>query len=76
MPPEWLERPFKGGRFPHEAIVLRWTHAIKEKADKLLGTHKKTGYLKAGVVGPNDSYVIAVNGFSRCRPAGLTRRTK
>lgn len=47
---------------PHEAILLRWTAAIKEKAEKLLGKDGTYGYLSKGVVGPNDAYVIAVNG--------------
>lgn len=42
--------------FPHEAILLRWTAAIKEKTEKL------NGYLEKGIVSPDDSYVIAVNG--------------
>lgn len=40
--------------FPHEAILLRWTAAIKEKAEKLLGNPEKNvlGYLKKGVCRP------------------------
>ena len=50
--------------FPNEQILLRWTSAIKEKANKLLGKNggQKNGYLASGVVAPDDAYVIAVNG--------------
>ncbi len=63
VPEKWLRRePIHTN--PHEAILLRWTAAIKEKAEKLLGNREKniSGYLQNGVVDPNDSYVIAVNG--------------
>lgn len=36
---------------------------FKEKAEKLLGNPAKPGYLKKGVVSPDDAYVIAVNGY-------------
>jgi type I restriction enzyme S subunit len=42
-------------------MLLRWTSAIKEKSEKLLGGQCRTGYLEKGIVGPRDSYVIAVN---------------
>ena len=64
IPQDWLDQP-KGRAvgFPHEALLLRWTAAIKEKAEKLLGntTTSAKGYIDKGVVGPNDAYVIAVN---------------
>jgi hypothetical protein len=49
---------------PHEAMLLRWTSAIKEKSEKLIGTPENpgTGYLIKGLVAADDSYVIAVNG--------------
>jgi type I restriction enzyme S subunit len=53
---------------PHEEILLRWTSAIKEKAEKLLGrVDRKTGeripgYLEKGIVTSSDAYVIAING--------------
>ena len=65
IPDDWrkheLNRTFS---LPHEAILLRWTAAIKEKSEKLLGNRERniSGYLKDGVVAPNDTYVIAVNG--------------
>jgi hypothetical protein len=63
IPDEWLRRPHELGfevySLPHEAILLRWTAAIKEKAEKLIGT---PGYLAKRVVDANDAYVIAVNG--------------
>ncbi len=65
IPEEWLTHPFnRAFSYPHEAILLRWTAAIKEKAEKLLGNPGKgiKGYLDKGVVGPHDVYVIAVNG--------------
>jgi hypothetical protein len=52
---------------PHGELLLRWTSAIKEKAEKLLGrTERKTGqrvpgYLERGIVGERDVYIIAVN---------------
>jgi type I restriction enzyme S subunit len=43
--------------------LQRWTAAIKEKAEKLLGNSAGArGYLQKGVVGPDDAYVIAING--------------
>lgn len=50
--------------FPHVDILLRWTAAIKEKAEKLIGNTDGTitGYLEKGVVAFNEAYVIAVNG--------------
>jgi hypothetical protein len=50
--------------FPHEQILLRWTSAIKEKAEKLLGSFdgKVKGYIDKGIVASSDAYVIAVNG--------------
>ena len=65
VPENWLRHEVnRCVTFPHEAILLRWTAAIKEKAEKLLGNPKKfhLGYLERGVVAPDDSYVIAVNG--------------
>jgi type I restriction enzyme S subunit len=61
---EWLNPvPGRAGYVPHEALLLRWTAAIKEKAEKLLGNAKTgtPGYLAKKVVGENDAYVIAVN---------------
>lgn len=58
IPGDWLQ-----GLFPHEAILLRWTAAIKEKAEKLLGKPGKAeGYLRSGIVGKTEPYVIAING--------------
>ena len=64
VPTEWLQS--KLGEvisLPHEAILLRWTAAIKEKAEKLLGNADKgiAGYIEKGVVAAEDSYVVAVN---------------
>ena len=65
IPSEWME-PKMGTAisFPHEQILLRWTSAIKEKAEKLLGSSDGTvrGYIEKRIVAPDDSYVIAVNG--------------
>lgn len=48
--------------FPHEQILLRWTAAIKQKAEVLLGQPgQHAGYLAGGIVGADDCYVIAVN---------------
>ncbi len=65
VPENWLnDEPNCVVTFPHETILLRWTAAIKEKAEKLLGNPEKKilGYLEKGVVAADDSYVIAVNG--------------
>lgn len=65
VPSDWLE-PEMGTviSFPHEQILLRWTSAIKEKAEKLLGSLDGTikGYIEKGIVASDDAYVIAVNG--------------
>lgn len=64
IPAEWLERPSgKAISMPHEAMLLRWTAAIKEKAEKLLGNSSTgaPGYIAKDVVGERDAYVIAVN---------------
>lgn len=70
IPPEWLD-PFSesGVDFPHEEILLRWTSAIKAKAEALIGSvdGKQVGYANSGLVAPDDAYVIAVNG---CRLRG------
>ncbi len=64
IPLDWLGHGTSGGvvGFPYTEILLRWTAAIKEKAEKLLGNARRPGYLAKGVVAPSDAYVIAVNG--------------
>lgn len=65
IPATWVNPPPNAAyTFPHETMLLRWTAAIKEKAEKLLGNAQRgvPGYLGKGIVGPNDAYVIAVNG--------------
>ena len=65
LPSEWTEPEMrKAISFPHEQILLRWTSAIKEKAEKLLGSSdgKDKGYIEKGIVSTKDAYVIAVNG--------------
>ena len=62
---EWLEiNTNTAGSVPHEAILLRWTSAIKEKTEKLIGDTegKVKGYLSTGIVSDEDIYVIAING--------------
>jgi len=57
IPDEWINHVSGTAvTFPHEPILLRWTAAIKEKIEKL------KGYLKCGLVKPEDAYIIAVNG--------------
>lgn len=60
---QWL-KPTHGAVVskPADAILLRWTHAIKTKADRLIGTSFQRGYLETGLVRAEDAYVIAVNG--------------
>jgi len=65
IPVNWLDlRPGVAFEFPHVEILLRWTSAIKAKAERLLGSADGTvrGYLDSGVVSPEDAYVIVVNG--------------
>ena len=64
IPADWLTTTNGAVSLPHEAIILRWTAAIKEKFEKLAGKPGRngTGYLAKGVVGAEDAYVIAVNG--------------
>nr|WP_298125554.1 hypothetical protein [uncultured Pseudoxanthomonas sp.] len=48
--------------FPHKEIALRYTAALKEKHQKLIGPPAgKPGYLGRSLVGPTDRYVIAIN---------------
>jgi hypothetical protein len=65
IPAEWfVHADFEAYSMPHEAMLLRWTSAIKEKSEKLIGIpeNPETGYLTKGLVAADDSYVIAVNG--------------
>jgi hypothetical protein len=65
VPADWRQsRTDAVTSLPHEAILLRWTSAIKTKTDGLLGSSDgtKLGYLQTGLVSPDDIYVIAVNG--------------
>ncbi len=65
LPETWLNiEPGTVGDFPHKEILLRWTSAIKAKAEKLLGSAdgEVEGYVAKGVVGVDDAYVIAING--------------
>lgn len=65
LPDTWLNiEPRTVGSFPHQEILLRWTSAVKEKSERLLGSTdgKVAGYVGKGVVAPNDAYVIAING--------------
>lgn len=64
IPSDWLNHEEGVIEFPHNDILLRWTAAIKEKAEKLIGNADGTikGYIQTGVVAANDAYVIAVNG--------------
>jgi len=63
LPAAWIEfRPNTVISFPHEDILLRWTSAIKAKAERLFGNEKRReGYLASGIVAEDDAYVIAVN---------------
>jgi hypothetical protein len=65
IPTDWLDfRINEVVELPHVLMLLRWTSAIKEKTEKLIGSLDGTvkGYLEKGMVGPDDAYVIAVNG--------------
>lgn len=63
VPCDWLNHSTGVVDFPAEALLLRWTAAIKEKAQKLLGRPGDPGYLAKGIVQTEDAYVIAVNGL-------------
>jgi hypothetical protein len=60
----WLKAQGTTNWLPHRDILLRWTSAIKEKNDKLVGgtDGKEKGYLLKGHVSEKDAYVIVVNG--------------
>lgn len=65
VPADWLMPEHNAvADFPHGAILLRWTSAIKEKAEKLIGSMDGTikGYIEKKIVASEDAYVIAVNG--------------
>lgn len=65
VPSSWLEiQTDTATSMPHEEILLRWTGAIKEKTEKLVGSRdgNRKGYLQTGPVGAQDVYVIVVNG--------------
>ncbi|MCB9994697.1 MAG: hypothetical protein H6873_13725 [Hyphomicrobiaceae bacterium] len=65
VPRDWLElRIGEVTSFPHEQILLRYTAAIKEKAERLIGSpdRNEAGYIAKGIVREGDYYVIAVNG--------------
>jgi type I restriction enzyme S subunit len=72
IPDEWINYEMgKAVSMPHESILLRWTAAIKQKAEVLLGGTDKipNGYIAKNIVAPSDAYVIAING--RLLRAGL-----
>jgi type I restriction enzyme S subunit len=65
IPLEWLDpEQVNARKYPHEQILLRWTSAIKEKSEKLLGNEDGAvkGYINKGIVESTDAYVNAVNG--------------
>lgn len=65
VPKDWLNIQVNhAGSVPNDAILLRWTSAIKDKTERLIGTAdgKVKGYLQTGLVSDRDVYVIAVNG--------------
>ena len=62
--PGWTNvEPGTATSMPHEEMLLRWTAAIKEKNEKLVGTQdgRTRGYIQTGVVNHDDIYVIAIN---------------
>lgn len=62
--PAWLSTAHQDGvwTYPHEAIALRYTSALKEKHEKLVGRKgSKPGYLAQGIVDYGEPYVIAIN---------------
>jgi hypothetical protein len=76
IPSEWLEPPLRNRRaeaiqVPFDAILLRWTAALKEKREILVGrtlidkatgeVRNELGYVSRGIVGNEDAYVIAID---------------
>ena len=63
VPDDWLRpEPNHVHTLPDRELLLRWTAAIKQKANALLGADDGTpGYLAKAVVDVGDAYVIAVN---------------
>jgi hypothetical protein len=65
IPADYLRPPakgeFKSGTFPHEAILLRWTSALRDKRAKL------QSYVADGIIADTEATVIAING---CRLTG------
>jgi len=62
--PGWLSASHQDGAwtYPHDAIALRYTAALKEKHEKLVGRKgAKLGYLAQGIVAHGEPYVIAIN---------------
>jgi hypothetical protein len=59
LPADWLKLPEPGKirvrTYPHEAMLLRWTAALKEKRDQF-DRHRKSGLVEDGV-----PTVVAVN---------------
>ncbi|UEM08081.1 hypothetical protein JL101_035380 (plasmid) [Skermanella rosea] len=84
IPAECLRVPsageFRVVTVPAEAMLLRWTAAIKEKREKLEGRNGRNrrtgvaelvpGYRQQGIVADDECYVIAVNG-SRLSAFGM-----
>lgn len=76
LPAEWLAPAVMGNtvimEVPAEAVLLRWTAAVKEKWEKLEGCHRpnrktgemvaRPGYRQKGIVADDECYVVAVNG--------------
>lgn len=64
IPLHWTSHAHPGpsvGDVPNREMLLRWTAAFKEKAQK------GDGYLKKGIIGPDDAYVIAIDGSQLCK---------
>lgn len=65
IPAAWLTiQPSTVARAPFDAILLRWTSAIKVKFDRYLGgvDERQKGYLADNTVSDQDVLVVAVNG--------------
>ena len=66
LPDDWInlvsiEEKTRVFSVPHEAMLLRWTSALKDKKDKLVGNNKTEGYVRKGIVANEDAYVIAIS---------------
>ena len=73
VPQDWLRiQSNRANSAPNEKILLRWTSAIKDKTDRLVGSAggRVRGYLLSGTVSEGDVYVNPPNlAITPCTPS-------